>query len=166
MIYSLAHRKTNANPYTDFNAMVSEGNLAFVIAAQKFNAGNDVKFSTYLWRCADNAMNTLAAKEAKRKSTEVNSHDVEFDSFPTAVDANPEREIAFKQWITALSGESQFVIGTVWNTPADIIQWAREENYCPRITIKLITRHLRLLGWKWAIIRSCYREIRMALKSF
>jgi hypothetical protein len=158
MIFSLARRRANGAPNTDFNAMVSEGNLAFMMASKNFNASNDIKFSTYLFRCADNAMKGLLREERKQQFAD-------YEIEPSAP-SQPEREVAFKQWISMLSKESQFIISVVWDTPSDIIQWAREESYCPKVTIKLITKHLRKLGWKWDLIRACYKEIRWALKSF
>ena len=159
LIYKLAHRWESQN--MGFDELISIGNEAFVIATHDFNPNNGAKFSTYLHWKVNNAMNEATAKANERAKAET-----EITIEPsTNGNASPERTAILRSWVESLSHESQFIVHTVWNTPADIVQWAMEENYNPKATLKLITRYLRGWGWTWPVIRRSFKEIRSELKN-
>ncbi len=163
LIYSLAHRweSQDFEGSIDFDELVSIGNEAFVVATHNFDPNNGAKFSTYLYWRVNNAMSNAVTKANKRVKAET--------KIPVGLSINgntsPEHMAILKSWVESLSHESQFIIHTVWNTPADIVQWAREENYNPKTTLKLIARYLRGWGWTWPVIRRSFKEIRAGLKS-
>ena len=159
LIYKLAH--SWESPSVCFDDLLSTGNETFVIASQKFNPNNGNKFSTYLYSAVSNAMNDLATEAISKSQIET--------EIPTGLSTNsgtsPEHMAIFKSWVDGLSSEAQFILDTVWNTPIEIVQWAREESYNPKTTLKLVSRYLRDLGWTWAIIREGFLEIREQLKN-
>jgi len=163
MILKLAHTWTSrCNRRVEFEDLVAEGNLAFCIADQQFNPNKGTRFSTYLYTVASNAMCDIALGDWRKKQFEI--QDEEINSLPLPHSQTPEMQTRLKQWVEALSKESQFLINLVWETPAEIVQWAQEETYYPRNTQQRLERHLKNLNWKWSDIHGCFQEIKEALK--
>jgi RNA polymerase sigma factor (sigma-70 family) len=154
LIFKLAHKWNR--PEIEFDELVSEGNMAFMVAQQKFDPGRGIKFSTYLYRVVENAMCDYV--------NGMKGPPDELTEFEPDRKASPERYAILKSWIASLSNDSQFILRTVWETPTEIVQWAQEELYNPQNNIKYISRYLRAKGWKWETIWASIREIREAVK--
>lgn len=163
MILKLAHHwKNRCNGNIEFEELVAKGNLAFCIADKEFKPGNGAKFSTYLYSVASNTMCDAATGNGRKMKFELPDDEIEEIELPFS--QTPEMNFRLKNWVENLSKESQFLIGLVWETPAEIVQWAREETYNPKNSQKQLTRYLRMMNWKWDDIRSCFQEIKNALK--
>jgi len=166
LILKLAHIwNDRSNRNVEFEELVAEGNLAFCIADQKFNPNKKIQFSTYLYTVVNNAMCDFSKSNGHKRKFETLAEEVSnFHLFSIPRSESPESMTRFKQWIGNLSKESQFLINLVFETPAEIVQWAREETYHPKNTQKNLTRYLRSSNWKWDDIRFCFQEIKQELK--
>jgi len=87
------------------------------------------------------------------------------DSILSHPSERPDRALIFKEWFLNLSNESRFILGICWETPLDIVNWARRETHTPKNSKKFIERYLRKLGWEWEVIWSCFREIKTEIKN-
>ena len=162
IIYRLAHKWKLSDTVVDFQELVSVGNEEFITATKEFNPNKGTKFTTYLWQVIDNAMNDVVKKATKEMQNKI-----EFTSEPSINgNSSPERMAMLKSWVESLSQEGQFIVNTVWNTPAEIVQWAREESYNPKVTMKLLSRYLRGQGWAWKVVRRGFKEVQEGLKNF
>lgn len=164
MIYKLAWKWSSRDVH--WEDLLSEGNEAFMIAARSFDPNNGTGFGTYLYRIVDNAMHDFAVRGVvfgERKIVHPKTEsDVEL--LITNGGINPERYAILKDWLENLSKESQLIIRTVWETPGDIVEWAREETHNPKNSRKYLTRYLRELGWNFLMVENCFQEIKEGLK--
>ena len=158
IILKLAHQYKK-NKLVEFEDLVGIGNLAFVIASQKYNVNKKVKFSTFLYRCVENALlNTVKAKQfyytKKENFIFVNKktirENVGIDNLED--DKNHYRVMI---WARGLSKESQFVLNLIWKTPGKIGK---------NVTKTTIKKYLISQGWEHPMVYSCYNEIKRGLK--
>ena len=168
LIFKLAHKWQNRFSSTDFDDLVSEGNVAYCIAVKKFDPTRGVKFVTYLYPLINNRMHDFVSADQKVIAAELpdgwDERGFPYDTHESPEYESPYKRATFKEWLERLSGEACFVLGLVFETPLEIIEMARTEVNMPKNTKTRIAQHLRNEGWKWITINGCFDEIKMALK--
>ena len=82
-----------------------------------------------------------------------------FDEF-FAPDPSQERIFMFKQMLSQLSVKAKFVVNTVFNTPTELLEIARDLPLSKNILTYYLVTHKK---WKTVDARKAYKEIEKGL---
>lgn len=154
LIYKFAHRYENYG--LEFEDLVSEGYIVFYESLNTYDAKQG-KFSTHLYWSLRGKFGIMLRNKTETKELDANVFD---DRLP-----NPDKTIIFKEAMSKLSYEAQFIVDIVWDTPATLLTWCVEEMYSPKLTMRRIKRYLLKQNWKHTTINDGFKEIQQILKN-
>jgi hypothetical protein len=73
---------------------------------------------------------------------------------------NPEEKVIFRDSINRLSKEAKEVIGLVFNTPVELVEFVKYEKDGCALTLNILRNYLRYYGWEYRIIENAFQEIK------
>lgn len=153
LIYKFAHKYENYG--LEFESLVSEGYIVFYESIKTYDETKG-KFSTHFYWNLRGRLGIILRNKTEYKELDLNLAD---GCLP-----NANRTTIFKDTISKLSSEAQFIIDIVWNTPVELATWCIEELNAPKLTMRRIKRFLLLRGWKHTTINDGFKEIQQTLK--
>lgn len=156
MIYKFAHKYENYG--LEFEDLVSEGYIVFYESLKTFDKTQG-KFSTYLYWNLRGRFGVILRNKTDESMTKELDENIFDNRLP-----NPDQTIIFKEAMSKLSYEAQFIVGVVWDTPATLLKWCVEEMYSPKLTMRRIKRFLLMQNWKHTTINDGFKEIQQTFK--
>ena len=137
----------------DFYELLSEANMAYLLALQSYRKDGGASFSTWtqtkVWY---RLMDWLRGKMRQRRTEALDEDMFERKS-----------EFSFEDFVAGLSPDARLVMRLTINTPTEILCVAVEMGGEPRNFKEATREFLRELGWANSRILESFEEIRKAL---
>jgi len=127
IIYSRAWYFQSQNPSVDVEELISEGNLSYAMAQEKFNHEAGVKFSTYLQTCVDTNILFYLTRGRSRASASLyrSSGRSNWAACVPISDYEVEDRSFLTDLCTDLSDGAKKMVKLVIDTPQELIDFAK-----------------------------------------
>jgi len=149
--------------------LMSEGNLEFVKAVEKFEPERKCQFSTLLTIRLDRRYHNIVYRSVSAYGGKHRPYDSkrESDSLLAQMpdhNSNPEHLVAFVEMIKGLPRDAQIIVECVLNTPTELIQMLRKKNRHVKVTRYSLERYFTdKKGWRISRVRRAITHVQGAL---
>lgn len=153
------HKACNQNACLSNDDLISIGYEVFTICTNKWNYQKG-QFSTFLWKSLDNRYHMETRNHKDHITKDIDDHPVFVGTNGDSV----ESETIFRQKLSMLSIDAQYVINSTIHTPMALVRHAISETGNGRITKRRIQRYLTdRMGWSIYDSWQVFDEIRNVL---